>query len=56
MKYNIKLETQAMIGGGDENRLARESALLKLISKHIEKYSELLIEKEAELLRKYPFT
>ncbi len=33
MKYNIKLETQEMIGGGDENRLARESALMKLITR-----------------------
>lgn len=33
MKYNIKLETQEMIGGGDENRLARESAIMALISR-----------------------
>ena len=33
MKYNIKLETQEMIGGGEENRLARESAIMALISR-----------------------
>lgn len=47
MKYNIKLDSQDLIGGGDENRLARESAIMALITRLNANPNTMLSAKEA---------